>query len=239
VQLIPALVTLKKFENSSKWEMVKMLNKHLIKRLPKERAFKVGISGRDLEGLSLTEALKADILSAINSTDATDVRLGFFFAKHFLRPGQDLQFDQSLLKASLALIETSESGIKDNCVTMLILLGRNLSNYRSLMLDALPDSDPMVRQKAIHAYQTYTRPKEFGPLERFEQDDYATEIGMGSHLIYELRNMALEKIETVVNRKFKKIEKTEIYKGNNVVFWWDWEPFHKWKNGPLHKLGFV
>jgi len=216
-----------------------MKRDRLLNRLSNERAFKVGVSSRDLAALSLTEDLKVDILSTINSDDTADVQMGFFFAKHFLKPGQDLQFDQELLKRSLNLLETGERGTKDNCITMIVLLGRKLSNYRALMLNALQDSDPMVRQKAIQAYQTYANPGEFGPLECFEHDGYVTEVGMGSHLIYELRNQALETIETVINIKFTKYEKTEVHKGNNVVFWWSWEPYHKWRNSIWHKLGLV
>ena len=213
-----------------------MISDRLINRLPKERAYKVGISGKDLQGLVLTDDLKADILAAINSVNPTDITYGFFFVEPLLKPGQDRQFDNDLLKASLKLLDTKEWGIRDHCISMLVLFGQQLSNYRGLMLKALKDNDPMVRQKAICAYDTFAKPKEYAPLECFENDDYATEVGMGSYLVYELRNQALETIEKVIGRTFNKAEKTEIYKGKAAVFWWDWEPFHVWKDSMWRKF---
>jgi hypothetical protein len=216
-----------------------MIRDRLISRLPTERAYNVGISARDLQGVILTAELKADILAALNSKDLTDVRVGFFFAEQLLNPGHDEQFENDLLTISLRLFEGSDWGIRSNCVGVLVLLGQKLDNYRTLMLRALKDGDAHVRRRALCAYHTFAKPGEIEPLVVFENDDYVTEIGMGSHLIYELRNLALETIEKMIKRKFKKFEKTEVYQAKNVVFWWDWEPFHKWKNGILHKLGLA
>jgi hypothetical protein len=213
-----------------------MKSDSLINRLPKEHSYKAGISADDLKGLTLTDDLKVDILAAINSDNPTDVKYGFFFVKQLLRAGQDPQFDNDLLKASLKLLNKNEWGVKDNCISMLILLGQRLENYPELMLRALQDKDPMVRRKALLAFHTFGKPKEFAPLEPFENDDYVTEVGMGSHLVYELRNQALETIEKVIGRTFRKSEKTEFNKKGTPVFWWDWEPFHIWKNSFRRRL---
>ncbi len=213
-----------------------MISDRLIARLPKERAYKVGISAKDLQGLVLTHAMKADILESINSINPTDIKYGFFFVEQLLKPGQDPQFDSDLLKSSLKQFDTKESGIKDHCISMLILLGQKLDNYRELMLHALRDNDPLARRKALLAYHTFAKSKEFAPLEYFENDDYVTEVGMGSYLVFELRNQALETIEKVIGRTFNKTEKTGIYKGKAAVFWWDWEPFHGWKKSMWRKF---
>lgn len=214
-----------------------MISDRLIKRLPKERAYQVGISGKDFEKIVLTDDLKIDILAALNSSDLTDVRLGLFFAEQLLRPGKYPHFDNDLLQVSLKLLDTKEWGIKEHCVSIIYLLGQKLNNYRDLMLKALKDDDAMVRYKALYAYHTFAHPKELAPLEQFENDDYVTEVGMGSHLVYELRNQALEMIEKTIGQRFKKHEITEIYKDKNVVFWWDWTPFHEWKKSIWRKIG--
>jgi len=198
-----------------------MIKDRLLNRLSGDREYKVGVSAKDLQGLALTDDLKADILAALSSADLTDVRLGFFFAEQLVTPQQDSQFENDLLKISLRLYETNEWNIKSNCVSMFILLGQKLNNYRELMLRALKDGDAQVRRKSLLMYCTFAKPGEIEALEFFENDDYVTEVGMGSHLIYELRNLALETIEKVTNQKFKKFEKTDVYKAKNVVFWWD------------------
>jgi hypothetical protein len=213
-----------------------MISDNLINRLPKDRVYSVGISGKDLEGLSLTSDLKADILACLNSANLTDVKYGFFFAEQFLKPGRDPQFDKDLLSVSLKLLDSEQAHVMPNCILMLILLGQKLCNYRELMLRALQDNNPLVREKALFAYETFAKPREFIPLEQFENDDYATEIGMGSHLVFALRNQALETIERVIARNFSKHEKAELYKSGVMAFWWDWTPFHKWKNGFWRKL---
>lgn len=213
-----------------------MISDRLTNRLPRERAYKVGISAKDLLGIALTDDVKADILAAIGSDNPTDVKYGFFFAEQLLKPGQDPKFDDKLLKISLKLLDGNQVGIKDHCLSMIVLLGQKLNSYRDLMMRALRDNDPLVRRSALLAYPTFSKVKEFAPLEPFERDDYVTEVGMGSHLIYELRNQALETIERVIGRQFRKFEKTEVSKNGVMAFWWDWEPFHKWKNGFWRKM---
>jgi hypothetical protein len=213
-----------------------MISDKLLNRLPKERAYKVGVSADDLKGLILDASLKADILAALNSDNRIDISFGFFFVNQLCRPGEDHQFDDALLKASLKLLSTKEWGIRDNCVTIISLLGQQLSNYRELMLGALQDKDPLVRKKALLAYHTFSKRKEIAPLELFEHDDFAGEVGMGSHLVYELRNLALETIEKKIGKSFRKYEKIGVYKNGAMAYWWDWEPFHKWKKSFWTKL---
>jgi hypothetical protein len=216
-----------------------MIRARLINRLPAERVNKVGVSANDLKSLVLTDGLKSDIFAALDSKDLADIKIGFFFAEQLLKPGGDKRFDEDLLQTSLRLFEIGTRDVQSHCVTMFALLGQRMGNYRELMLRALKGDDAQARRKALLTCRTFLNPDEIGPLEVFENDDYATEVGMGSHLIYELRNLALETIEKMIGRQFKKFEKTEIYKGKNVVFWWDWEPFHKWKNSIWHKLKLI
>ena len=71
--------------------------------------------------------------------------------------------------------------------------------------------------------------KEASPLENFETDNYLAELSMNGPLMYELRNIALETIESVMGKAFKKDEKTEVVPSGEVAFWWDWAPYHAWK----------
>ena len=94
----------------------------------------------------------------------------------------------------------------------------------------------MVRKVALTFYTGFSNPREFEPVEFLEADEYVTEMGMGSHLIYELRNQGLETIEKVIGRTFQKSEKTGVLKDSRVVFWWSWDPFHKWKGSWWRKI---
>lgn len=213
------------------------LRSKLTNRLPKERAYGgTGISSTDLEQLILTEDLKADILESIRSEDMADVRIAFFFAENIPAINTNAQFQQCLVSEALQLLSRSEWGIKQGCFEILGRYGRQIKSYRELMLGALADIDPEVRRVALRYYKTYAHDSEIEPLEPFEKDSYLTEIGMGSHLIYDLRNQALEIIESVIGKVFTKSEKTEVIKDGNVAFWWDWKPFHEWKNSWLNKL---
>jgi hypothetical protein len=208
----------------------------LIARLPKKRAFGVGISTEDIKSIPITKDVKADVLAALSSGNPTDIRIGLFFAEHLFRPELDLQFESHLLDACLKQLHSSEWGIREGCTGIIVKFGRKLDSYRDLMLEALQDRDPLVRKRALTAYHTFAKAREFKPLEAFENDDYLTEVGMGSHLIYEMRNQALEAIEKVIGRNFTKSEKTTVLKTGEVVFWWDWKPFHEWKNSWIKRM---
>jgi hypothetical protein len=206
------------------------ISEKLLARVPKQRAFAVGISADDLKGVQMTRELENDILAAINSSSVEEAGWGLFFARHLVQPGIHPEFENRLTEAALKQLQFGDRSTKEGCLSLLILFGRSLSVYRDLMLEALRDNNPIVRKRALTAYLSFSKPKEFAPLEAFETDDYVAEEGMGSHLVYDLRNQALERIEQVIGRSFSKTEKTAVHKDGPVVFWWDWEPFHQWKN---------
>jgi len=212
-----------------------MTSKILTDRLSKDCLKKAGISADAIKHLVLDGNLKKDILGAIGSAHPPDIRMGFFFTRCLLVPGKDSQFENALVDVSQKLINHDEWDIRENCISIISSIGINCENYRGIMLKALQDKAPMVRKAALTAYRTFSKPGETKPLESFEKDDYATELGMGSYLIYELRNQALETIEFVINKKFNKVEKIGFLNGK-AVYWWDWEPFHTWKGGIWRKI---
>jgi hypothetical protein len=103
------------------------------------------------------------------------------------------------------------------------------------MLNGLKDANPMVRKEALLAYETYRQGKDVTPLETFENDTYIAEDSMGGPLTYELRNLALETIERVIGRTFKKHEKAETLPRGEIAYCWDWAPYHAWKESWTHK----
>ena len=206
--------------------------------VPKNRKYASGICSSDIDGLALTRELKDDILAAVASDIAADVRLGLFFAEVLVCKSDDREFERDLIGAALRQVKTSEWGIPASSLALIILLEPDLSKHRELVLDALKDKDPAVRGQAIRAYSTFAKPKELAPLEALEADSHVAELGMGSPcLIYDIRNEALEAIEHVIGRTFPKAERAQVLEDGAVAFWWDWKPFHDWKKSWWRKLG--
>jgi hypothetical protein len=213
------------------------LSHKLTQRLAGIRAYPVGISEEDIQKLNLTSELVSDIFECLESSEVVDEQMALFFSDVLIGPGKlDEKQESQLLSRLIDLSCSKSQQVQAPCFKLLRRFHPKVPNYRSLMLKGLASSNSMVRKEALLAYETYRQPKETAPLERFENDTYVTELSMNGPLIYELRNLALESIEHVIGKNFKKTEKTEITAAGEAVFWWDWAPYLTWKSGWLNKF---
>ena len=157
--------------------------------------------------------------------------MALFFCEILLKPGVLAPAEENKFVSKIVtLSQGTYKKIRSSCFKLLRSFHPKVSNYRNLMLEGLKDSDPTVRWEALLSYETYCYPKEVTPLEKFEHDNYCAEMNMSGPLNYELRNLALETIEKVIGENFKKTEKLELTDNKEVSFYWDWTPYHKWKN---------
>ncbi len=204
----------------------------LKERLNGIRAYPVGLSADDVKRLQLTPDLVEDVLSSLASADVVDQQIALFFSEVLIWPGKiNPAHESTLVSRIVDLGRGPTDRVKSSALKMVTRFRASVPDFRSLMMEGLSSSDPMVRKEAVLAYELYCLPKEVAPLERFEHDDYVTETAMGGPLLYELRNLALETIERVIGKNFRKAEKTEARSTGEVAFWWDWSPYHAWKKG--------
>jgi hypothetical protein len=134
-----------------------------------------------------------------------------------------------LVAAALETLKRDEWGLREAAATMLVKFGSGLYNLRQVMLPLLKDPTGEVRKEALRSFAAYASRDDLEVLLPFENDGYTSEVGMGSHLIYELRNLALKTIESMIGRQFQNGERTASLPNQTVAFSWDWEPFHKWR----------
>lgn len=197
-------------------------------RLPSIREYPVGITEGDILRIPLTAELALEVLEAIKSIDAADVRLGQFFAE--VLPLAELSVGAEIAKVAFERLQTREEwGVREGWVALLARYGRDLAGYRETMLGLLGDADEGVRYRALSAYPTHALEGEISPLLSFESDEYMTEVGMGSDLIFAHRNQALAMIETITGQRFRKVERSARLPDGKIVRWWDWGGFHRWR----------
>lgn len=206
-----------------------MVTEKLKARLPVVRSQPIGISAEDIAAICFNDDYFGEVVDAITSASLSEQRIGYFFAEHL--PVEELSSHQKavLVAAALETLKRDECGLREAAASVLVKLGTGLSNLRQVMLPLLKDPTGEVRKVALRAFPTYASRQDIEVLLPFEIDGYTSEVGMGSHLVYELRNLALETIESMIGRQFKKEEKTVSLSNQTVAFWWDWEPFHKWR----------
>jgi hypothetical protein len=208
-----------------------MIREKLISRLGDSRQYRSGITHGDVCELTLSVELIEELRQALQSKRENDVSMGLFFLEALANsPDHNIdKLEPDLIGILPGLVKTSNSNIKVSAVKFLIAYRVHFEKFREIMLSALNDDSPVVRALALRAYTLYASPREYEPLEIFESDSYSGEIGMGSHLVYELRNLALEVLGKIAGQDFKQNEETEIHESGNAIFWWSWQPYHKWK----------
>jgi HEAT repeat protein len=196
----------------------------------KTRKLSFGISISDIAQLELSESLIEDIKKGLKSTEFFEVKMALFFLEGLLskKKGQDEFILKNIAIEFLPrFLVHSDHRLRTSAYSILSLLGNDYPGFRREMVAALNNEDPLVRQSALNSFRNFGDKSDIKLLLHFEHDLYTSEIGMGSHLVYLLRNLALEVIEELLGKSFPKKELKEQQGNGNVVFWWDWKPFHK------------
>jgi hypothetical protein len=196
----------------------------------KTRKNSFGISTSDIAQLEMSKTLIEDIKKDLVSTDFLKVKMALFFIEGLL-PKTKNQDEFLLKKIAIDFLPQflmhSDHRLKTSAYSILSLLRNDYPDFRREMVAALNNEDPVVRQLALNSFMNFGDKSDIKLLLHFEHDMYASEIGMGSHLVYLLRNSALEVIEELLGKSFPKKELKELLSDGDVVFWWDWKPFHK------------
>ncbi|NJK91340.1 MAG: hypothetical protein HC904_05600 [Blastochloris sp.] len=213
------------------------LSSKLTRRLDGIRTCQFGISAEDISKLDVDGDLFQDIVECLQSDEFADQQMALLFAETLLTP-DSLNLDQAreLIYATKQLAASKHGQVHGPALTILGNFQTQVPDYRRIMLDALHDEDPMARRQALVLYSSYCRSRETEPLESFESDTYMAEISMGGPLVYELRNLALETIESVIGKRFKKTEESEALSNGEVVYWWEWKSYHEWKRSWVKRL---
>jgi hypothetical protein len=204
----------------------------LTDRLPATRKYPVGICDADISQIPLSPGLVEDIIAALESHDEADQSLGLMFCRVLIKPFETDSVQESrLVDLLLRLAKAQESTVSAEALRLLIPYRVQLYGFRDLMLDALRSPQPAVRRQALLAYEYFCLPKEVGPLEKLEHDDYMTEISMQGPLHYELRDLALEAIEGVLGKSFGSEVNIEATPSGQTVMARDWGAYKKWRRG--------
>jgi hypothetical protein len=189
------------------------------------------LSNKEIQKLDLSPVVVNCIQKCLSSDDQSDVSTGFLFLNALLQKYQPnafgTDFYEFLVGRMEELLENKSKFVSYQALELFVWLRGNYPNYRDVMKKYLDSDDLGYRRIALHHYETYVNDKEISPLIRFSEDDYAAEKGMNSDLFYELRDLALEKISTVVGKQFCGNRASEPYDGT-VVSWYDWGLFFDW-----------
>ncbi len=177
-----------------------------------------------------------DIKTCIESENHIDVSEGLYFLMGLLKKYKLQDFGNDFAKfltkrIPIVITKNQKTQAFYFALDFYIWLKDNYSDYREKMLEFLGSNDLGCRKKALSVYETYCRPGEIEPLFQFEHDNYIAELAMCGPLIYELRDLALEKIGKLCGKSFLQNKKSEYNSewNGNVVFY-DWKPFWDWWN---------
>jgi HEAT repeat protein len=198
-------------------------------RLPSLRSQTTGISAEDVASIQFNDEYFREIVDAITSPNEKEQRIGYFFAEHLAPEILSQPQKAALVTAAIATLKREEWGLREAAAALLVKFGSGLCDLRQLMVPLLEDKTGAVRKIALRSFPIYAARDDLALLLDFENDDYTSEVGMGGHLIYELRNLALETIESMTGRQFKKIQRQDSPLNKKVALWWDWDPYHKWR----------
>lgn len=199
----------------------------LIQIAAKHGTDELGVSAEQIERIDLTEEVVSALSAGLEHDSAEEVRWALFFCSGFALKSQSLQHVPTIweiVKRKLPTwIKAPDARLRSEAVPLFIHLREAFPCYREGMLKCLADPEPTVRRLALLNGKTFLQQQDLPALIRFETDDFATEVFMHSHLVYVLRNEALDLIEYLLGKRFRKFEVAET-KNGQVFVWFDWTP---------------
>lgn len=205
-------------------------------RLRQRVYFKIGnttksISFVDIQTLDIDQDIVSDVSDCLRSDELQTLSTGFYFLSSLLQkyPASSFgtEFIAFLVKRVRDLLNHESKFVCAKALELFVWLRQNYPDYRYVMLSQLASHDLGCRRIALNNYETYAVRDEVTPLLKFCADDYAAEFSMMGTMRYESRDIALEKIENIVGKKFRLNQLSEQYDGG-LVTWYDWKPFLMW-----------
>jgi hypothetical protein len=198
--------------------------------------FKIGaarksISVADIQALDIDQNIVMDIHSCLQTEDVQILSTGFFFLNSLLQkfPAKNFgsEFVSFLIKRVRDLLNHESEFVCSKALELFIWLRQNYPDYRDVMLSYLSSKKLGCRKIALNNFETFAERNEVTPLVKFYSDNYAAENSMMGVMRYELRDIALEKIEFIIGKKVRLAQLSETYDGGTVT-WYDWTPFLLW-----------
>jgi hypothetical protein len=194
------------------------------------------VSLSNIHFIGIDKFLINDIKACMESENPIDISKGLFFLMGILEKYtfEDLgtEFNKFLVEKIPTLIYKNRSFQSSYfALDLYILLNKNYSDYRDVMLRFLKSDDLGFRKAALGSYETFSQSQEIIPLLDFQNDPYVSELSMCGPLQYELRDIALYKISKILGKNFliNKLEVPDPEWGINAyVSWYDWAPFLSW-----------
>lgn len=204
-------------------------SKRLINRAKKFSPGSPGVGLEDIGRLVPDRALEADLAECLTSDDPTENLWGLFFCEGLHIAAKLAESTKLVLLPRIPVLRKSpDDQTRSATVPVEVSLRESLPKFKEWMLEHLTDKYVGVRKYALGHAEEFLSSGEIEALLPFVDDPYIAETSMDGPCVYPLRNAALEKIETLVNERFEKREKTEALPDGDVVFWWDWSPFLEW-----------
>lgn len=189
------------------------------------------LSKTDIQKMPLDSQVISEIKKSLSSNDRDDITTGFLFFNSLLEVNKPSQFGEGFYEFLIVkvreLIKHESKYVCYQALEVLVWLKDNFSDYRNIMIGYLKSDDLGFKRIALYNYESFSEEKEVTPLLRFNTDDYAAEKSMNSDLVYELRDVALDKIGKVVGKHFCSSRVNEPFDGT-VVSWYDWTQFWEW-----------
>lgn len=211
--------------------MNKGASKRLIERVKRLQQDPFGVSCEDIARLPLDDGMISDILECLSDPeDVPELKWGLWFTLGILKSNPPQSFLKWLVPRIPTWLKHCDGGVREAALDIFVPLRKNYKNYEKLMIGLLRDPNPVVRGRALRESKTFLTRKDVPMLLHFQNDKYMTETKMGSPLLYAIRNDALAAIETLCGKQFTKGEKVEPCETDDMVYWWDWQPFLDWWN---------
>lgn len=200
---------------------------------PCEDIYKLDINDLCKIGLDIT--VIRDIKECLDSSSHVDICDGFFYLTGLLTHYELQSFGKNFIdylvyRVPELIDKNQKSGVRSYALRFFVFLKDYYPNYRDKMMSLLDSEDLGSRLAALRNYETYAKPGEIEPLLKFQNDCDVAELAMCGPLIYESRNIALEKISKVTGKNFMTFKLKEHHPnwGSDYVSWYDWSTFLEW-----------
>jgi hypothetical protein len=189
------------------------------------------ISANDIRRLTVDASVIADIRECLSSEDKQEISSGLFFLAALLQANPAKIFGEEfislLVQRIKELVVHESSYVSSQAMNFFVWLKDNYEDYRATMLEAMSSSDIGKRRVALLNYETFAKKDDLLPLISFASDGYVAELSMNGPFRYELRDLALEKLEQIAGVVFRQRQISEPYDGS-MVSWYDWNTFFQW-----------
>lgn len=197
-----------------------------------------GVALADISHIPLDDGLKEDILACLSNAEWAENVWGLFFCHGFIAGGRALELGteiaRMLIEETPKWIGHVEAKLRLQALPLFISYRSSIAGFENRMSALLTDQDSEIRALALQNADTFISSSDLEKLFPFQADACVMEDPTGNRRVYILRNMALQAVERILDRRFVSGERSEIVDGN-LTFWRDWNPFLQWWAAPWRR----